>query len=161
MRQPLKPVGAVLKRTRTTLATIQSQALEQLVEVRDEDAMAVDEQLAVIWLTRKLNRAWVHHVAFKYSSKMMMWRQLGCSRSGVRCPVSEAQMFEEHVNLVADSKAFMNAEPETDPDSHGWGGTLDAKDADDPLMVSEYVVEIFKCMKEVEVRFKSFIPFII
>ena len=41
-------------------------------------------------------------------------------------------------------------EAEADPDGDNWDD-LDAEDADDPLMVSEYVVEIFEYLKEVEV----------
>ncbi|KAF9819395.1 hypothetical protein IEO21_02138 [Rhodonia placenta] len=39
--------------------------------------------------------------------------------------------------------------PEADPEGPDWDD-LDAGDADDPLMVSEYVVEIFDYLKEVE-----------
>ncbi|KAH9835265.1 cyclin-like protein [Rhodofomes roseus] len=39
--------------------------------------------------------------------------------------------------------------PEVDPNGNQWVD-LDAEDADDPLMVSEYVVEIFDYLKEVE-----------
>ena len=39
--QPLKPVGAVPRRTaRTTLVATQPKVLEEVVEVRDEDAIA-------------------------------------------------------------------------------------------------------------------------
>ncbi|PCH44885.1 hypothetical protein WOLCODRAFT_139305 [Wolfiporia cocos MD-104 SS10] len=41
------------------------------------------------------------------------------------------------------------ATPEVDPQRSHWDD-LDAEDADDPLMVSEYVVEIFEYLKEVE-----------
>ena len=41
---------------------------------------------------------------------------------------------------------------EPDPFDNQWDD-LDAEDADDPLMVSEYIVEIFDCLKEVEVRY--------
>jgi len=78
-------------------------------------------------------------------------------RTSSEAPVSEAQMFEEELRHnsdagAADLKAFANAEPEADPEGDEWDD-LDAEDADDPLMVSEYVVEIFKYMKELEVRY--------
>ena len=41
--------------------------------------------------------------------------------------------------------------PEADPDGDQWDD-LDAEDADDPLMVSEYVDEIFTYLKVIEVR---------
>jgi hypothetical protein len=39
-----------------------------------------------------------------------------------------------------------------DPNGPEWED-LDAEDADDPMMVSEYVIEIFDYLKVVEVRF--------
>jgi len=63
-------------------------------------------------------------------------------------------MFEEELRKnsagATDLEAFANEEREADPEGDEWDD-LDAEDADDPLMVSEYVVEIFKYMKEVEV----------
>ena len=43
-------------------------------------------------------------------------------------------------------------EAEADPNGPDWED-LDAEDADDPMMVSEYVTEIFDYLKVVEVRF--------
>jgi G2/mitotic-specific cyclin 2 len=51
--------------------------------------------------------------------------------------------------LEAEMEAFAN-EPEADPEDSAWDD-LDADDGDDPLMVSEYVGEIFTYMKELEV----------
>jgi G2/mitotic-specific cyclin 1/2 len=47
-------------------------------------------------------------------------------------------------------------EAEADPNGPDWED-LDAEDADDPMMVSEYVNEIFDYLKVVEVRF-SLVP---
>jgi hypothetical protein len=41
---------------------------------------------------------------------------------------------------------------EADPNGTEWED-LDAEDAEDPMMVSEYVTEIFDYLKVVEVRF--------
>ena len=46
-------------------------------------------------------------------------------------------------------------EAEADPNGPDWED-LDAEDADDPMMVSEYVMEIFDYLKVVEVRFSGF-----
>jgi hypothetical protein len=46
-------------------------------------------------------------------------------------------------------------EVEADPNGPDWED-LDAEDADDPMMVSEYVTEIFDYLKIVEVRFSNF-----
>lgn len=46
-------------------------------------------------------------------------------------------------------------EVEADPNGPDWED-LDAEDADDPMMISEYVTEIFDYLKVVEVRFSGF-----
>jgi hypothetical protein len=46
----------------------------------------------------------------------------------------------------------IGGEAEADPNGPDWED-LDAEDADDPMMVSEYVIEIFDYLKVVEVRF--------
>jgi G2/mitotic-specific cyclin 1/2 len=46
-------------------------------------------------------------------------------------------------------------EAEADPNGPDWED-LDAEDADDPMMVSEYVTEIFDYLKGVEVCFSWF-----
>ncbi|KAF7323910.1 Cyclin N-terminal domain-containing protein [Mycena kentingensis (nom. inval.)] len=51
--------------------------------------------------------------------------------------------------IAAEIEAYANGEPEADPETSPWDD-LDAEDADDPVMVSEYVTDIFKYLKEVE-----------
>ncbi|KAI0777212.1 A/B/D/E cyclin [Trametes elegans] len=58
-----------------------------------------------------------------------------------------AAMHEEEVENAVIPKE--QAEAEADPGGDEWDD-LDAEDADDPLMVSEYVVEIFDYLKQVE-----------
>lgn len=55
-------------------------------------------------------------------------------------------MHEEEVENAVIPKSEFEEEVEND----AWDD-LDAEDADDPLMVSEYVVEIFEYLKKVEV----------
>ncbi|KAF8651588.1 hypothetical protein AX16_004704 [Volvariella volvacea WC 439] len=50
--------------------------------------------------------------------------------------------------IAAMIEAYAN-EPEHDPETSAWDD-LDAEDSEDPLMVSEYVVDIFNYMKELE-----------
>lgn len=57
-----------------------------------------------------------------------------------------AAMHEEEVENAVIPKSEFEEEVEND----AWDD-LDAEDADDPLMVSEYVVEIFEYLKKVEV----------
>ncbi|KAF7349261.1 hypothetical protein MSAN_01715600 [Mycena sanguinolenta] len=51
--------------------------------------------------------------------------------------------------IAAELEAYANDEPEADPETSPWDD-LDADDADDPVMVSEYVVDIFKYLKQLE-----------
>ncbi|KAJ7234626.1 cyclin-like protein [Mycena haematopus] len=53
------------------------------------------------------------------------------------------------VRIAAELEAYANDEPEADPELSPWDD-LDADDADDPVMVSEYVVDIFKYLKQAE-----------
>lgn len=74
----------------------------------------------------------------------------------------EAKLFEdEHEAQVAASlNVGVDSEPEADPNGDEWDD-LDAEDGDDPLMVSEYVNEIFGYMKHVEVSvsYEDYTPF--
>ncbi|KDQ60187.1 hypothetical protein JAAARDRAFT_56150 [Jaapia argillacea MUCL 33604] len=68
---------------------------------------------------------------------------------------ADADAFEEsHLKALSEDafdKQIKEAveELEADPEANDWDD-LDAEDADDPLMVSEYVVEIFEYLKKVE-----------
>ena len=155
VRQPLKPVGAAPRRTRTALTATQPKVSEEVVEVRDEDAMAVDEQpTATTRLTGKSTRLSHRAQVREQEDDAEATRVFKKRRTSSEPPVSEAQLFEEQV--AADLEALADAEPEADPEGDEWDD-LDAEDADDPLMVSEYIVEIFQYMKEIEVRLKSFL----
>jgi G2/mitotic-specific cyclin 2 len=69
-------------------------------------------------------------------------------------PAPEPVAEEEDVaaeDLPADDEAVHSlADGEADPNGPDWVD-LDKEDSDDPVMVSEYVVEIFNYLKEVEV----------
>lgn len=67
-------------------------------------------------------------------------------------PPEEANVDEEkdsEARIAAELQAYAEAPLEADPDGDEWDD-LDAEDADDPVMVSEYVVEIFNYLKGVE-----------
>ena len=53
--------------------------------------------------------------------------------------------------INAEMEAFADL-PEADPESSPWDN-LDAVDINDPLMVSEYVQDIFQYLKHIEVRY--------
>ena len=64
-------------------------------------------------------------------------------------PVDESEIAA--ARIAAELESCIDLEPEADPDGDQWED-LDADDNDDPLMVSEYVVDIFKYLKEIEVK---------
>jgi hypothetical protein len=67
--------------------------------------------------------------------------------------IEEARLRAEEEEAAARIEAELAAydeEPEADPEGSQWDD-LDADDNDDPLMVSEYVVEIFQYLKQIEV----------
>ena len=63
------------------------------------------------------------------------------------CDIAEREL-QKHLQDIG-------REVEADPNGPDWED-LDAEDADDPMMVSEYVTEIFDHLKVVEVRFSKF-----
>lgn len=66
----------------------------------------------------------------------------------------EAKPFkgQEHLQpqVAVSLDAGVDSESEADPNGNEWDD-LDAEDGDDPLMVSEYVIEILDYMKNTEV----------
>jgi G2/mitotic-specific cyclin 2 len=60
----------------------------------------------------------------------------------------------------AEIEAYSNEEPEADPEGDQWYD-IDAEDADDPLMASEYVIDIVKYMRELEVSKNPFQGFVL
>jgi G2/mitotic-specific cyclin 1/2 len=69
--------------------------------------------------------------------------------------LEQTRLLEEEelitARIAAELEAYANDEPEADPETSPWDD-LDADDVDDPVMVSEYVVDIFNYLKQVEVR---------
>ena len=68
-------------------------------------------------------------------------------------PFIRVQSEEEGAlaRINAEMEAFAEL-PEADPESSPWDD-LDAVDTNDPLMVSEYVQDIFQYLKHIEVRY--------
>ncbi|KAH9941167.1 cyclin-like protein [Epithele typhae] len=144
------------RRTRTTIAPSQSQ-LKPLRE-HDEDAMAVDSHPvapipspkrfvaareekrtgipAQSRVPRRVTRPQSREVDEEEAHRAFKKR-----RTSSDVPEVEALHEEEVENAVAPGEA--------DPNGDEWDD-LDAEDDDDPLMVSEYVVEIFEYLKVVE-----------
>ncbi|KAG1741428.1 cyclin-like protein [Suillus paluster] len=140
--------------------------------VNDEDAMAVDDHPPAPEPLRRVStrrsgantqQVITHEVqrvqtARRTSSHLVLkaethddvqedrvFKKRRTSSDAPETDVDEQAQHEAEVAAVLD----VNVTPEADPDGDEWDD-LDAEDADDPLMVSEYVVEIFKYMKQTE-----------
>ena len=171
-----KPLRTVVDTTTTTTVTTtatrrvrttapsgsQAQVLQPLRE-DDEDAMAIDHEPAPpipspkrFVAAREAARSGIP-AASKVPRRVARTskpdedeeeanRVYKKRRTSSDMPDVEALHEEEVENAVAPQEDL-----EADPEGDQWDD-LDAEDADDPLMVSEYVVEIFEYLKEVEVR---------
>ena len=64
---------------------------------------------------------------------------------------AQAEEQDTLARIAAEMEAFAQM-PEADPENSPWDD-LDANDTDDPLMVNEYVQDIFQYLKRVEVRY--------
>ena len=169
VRKPLRTVADSTTTTTVTTTTTrrtrnvtggQSQSLQPLRE--DEDAMAVDQPPAAPIPSPKRFVAAREAVRTGVPASSRVPRRV--SRPKTEEDEEEAnRVFKKrrtssdmpdidvmHEEDVAD-EVEIKEEDEADPDGADWVD-LDAEDGDDPLMVSEYVVEIFHYLKEVEVR---------
>ncbi|TFK41671.1 cyclin-like protein, partial [Crucibulum laeve] len=149
----------------------------QLIEVPDDDAMIVDPPQATIpsiavrrsIITKESIIPLVRRPdARRVSSRSTIKQQLDDDAEAGRVfkkprtssdspeeedpqAVGEARALEEEeiaTRLDAKIKAYAE-EPEAHPENSAWDD-LDADDSDDPLMVSEYVGDIFNYLKQVE-----------
>ena len=68
----------------------------------------------------------------------------------------EGRLLQSSEANAASLKVFADGEVVADPIGNHWDD-LDARDADDPLMVSEYVSEIFDYMRSAEVSLSIFL----
>ncbi|OSD08765.1 hypothetical protein PYCCODRAFT_1462954 [Trametes coccinea BRFM310] len=176
VRKPLRTVAdsttttttvAATRRTRSTTGAAPSHSQHQhghleVLREHDEDAMAVDPQPpapvpspkrfvaareaartgvpAASKVPRRISARPVKHEEDEEEANRAHKKR----RTSSDMP-DVAALHEEEVELAVIPKD----EAEVDPNGDQWVD-LDAEDADDPLMVSEYVVEIFQYLKEVE-----------
>lgn len=187
-RQPLRTVAstrqtAVLAEVKKTTVK-QTKVEAEVVATHEEDAMAVDPPVALPRVAvRKatLKETTTTTRRTETNARRTSLRSAGPvrdladeeeeplhkkRRTSSIPPEEDPRVIEEarlqdqeevhHARLMAEIEAFANEE-EADPETSNWDD-LDADDSDDPLMVSEYVQEIFEYLKQVEVCF--FIPHI-
>ncbi|KAI0702047.1 cyclin-like protein [Cerioporus squamosus] len=169
-RKPLRTVvdSTTTSTTVTTTTTrrtrdvgrSQGQSLQPLREV-DEDAMAVDPQPPApipspkrFVAAREAVRTGIpakSHVPRRIAktSKPEVDEEEASRVTKKRRTSSDVPDYHEAEIEEEEEAAIPAEEVEADPNGNNWDD-LDAEDADDPLMVSEYVVEIFEYLKEVE-----------
>ncbi|KAF8962304.1 cyclin-like protein [Flammula alnicola] len=170
-RQPLRTVAG----TRQTAIAIskKTELKSEVIVVEDDNAMVVDPPVALPSIaTRKSNLIRESHTTT--TSRRVSLRSAVLARpdedleddqpvhkkrrtSSVP-PEEDPRVLEEaraqaeedahNARLAAEMEAFAE-EPEADPENSAWDD-LDADDNDDPLMVSEYVQDIFHYLKQVE-----------
>jgi len=171
IRQPLKAVTGGAPQSRKAIISV-SEQVQQLEQIREDipvgsDPMAIDlphrakaetletRSLRVVSSRKQVKP--VDEVDEEESQRVVKKR-----RTSSDLP-EEAQIVahippEEVEEPVTNPKR--STTPEADPEGDQWDD-LDAEDADDPLMVSEYVNEIFAYLKEVEVSESSTVPFLL
>jgi G2/mitotic-specific cyclin 1/2 len=181
-RQPLRTVGTkqIAKPATSKVATKEKEASlpsvkedNKLAPTKDDHAMAVDPPV----IPSLIKRGSLPAKDVRQPSKRLSTRE---SRS--RIPAQTADDAEDHrdvkrrrtssespedpqeaeaaraqaeeaaitARITAELETYAD-EAEADPENSPWDD-LDADDVDDPLMVSEYVVDIFKYLRQVEVR---------
>ncbi|KAJ7599252.1 cyclin-like protein [Mycena floridula] len=166
-RQPLRQVSTIPPSVKTeALDEISEQA--ELVE-NDENAMVVDHPSILPSLT--IRKSLIPEDQIPRESRRSDARHHQSARSlhrveedpeanrvfKKRRTSSEVGEFAEEpeeddtiASRVAEELSAFDAEVEADPNGDDWDD-LDAEDADDPLMVSEYVKDIFEYFREIEV----------
>lgn len=171
-RQPLRTVAG----TRQTAANIPKKPSakdvkpgHEVVSLDDENAMIVDPPVALPSLAvRKSNVVKdiqpvnARRVSLRSAGNLPPHREEEPEEEPVHkkrrtssvAPEDDAQEENEEdvhsARIAAEMEAFAN-EVEADPENSAWDD-LDADDSDDPLMVSEYVQDIFGYLKQVEVN---------
>ncbi|KAF7970554.1 hypothetical protein HWV62_8136 [Athelia sp. TMB] len=134
---------------------VQPAVLEEVAEVQDEHAMAIDDHTIINRQVSTRSAGTSRRViAVVEEDEEEASRFTKKPRPSSEAPQSAAQTFKEQLQQVSDAAsadfhAINEEEPEADPEGDDWTD-LDTEDADDPLMVSEYVVKIFKYMKEIK-----------
>jgi len=161
IRQPLKAVTGGAPQSRKVVISV-SEQVQQLEQVQEDlpvasDPMAIDPPHRVkaeILQTKSLRIVSSHkelkpvdEVDEEESRRVVKKRRTSSdlpeeARIVARIPPGEVEHPVVHPKR--------STTPEADPDGDQWDD-LDAEDADDPLMVSEYVDEIFSYLKVIEV----------
>lgn len=171
----LRQITVPTRRTTRSAIAPEVKPLKDVKEepaVNDEDAMAVDDHPSAPEPSRRVStrrsgantqqvitqevqrvqtaRRTSSHLILKAETQEevqddRVFKKRRTSSDAPETDIDEQAQHEAEVAAVLD----VDVAPEADPDGDEWDD-LDAEDSDDPLMVSEYVVEIFKYMKLTE-----------
>lgn len=172
-RQPLRTVGTKQTSKQPTAQVIKKEKEEPPLQVKgkafhvqDEDAMAVDPPVIPSLIKRgsiaakdirqpirrassiRENQAKMQHPVAVDDAEDH--RDIKRRRTSPEVP-NDPRAAEEAAlaaRITAELESYAD-ELEADPENSPWDD-LDADDVDDPLMVSEYVVEIFKYLRQYE-----------
>ena len=169
IRQPLKAVTGGAPQSRKAVISV-SEQVQQLEQIQEEvpaggDPMAIDlphrvkaeilqtKSLRIVSSRKQVKP--VDEVDEDESRRVVKKRRTSSdlpeeARIAAHVPPGEVEEYP-----VTHPKR--STTPEADPDGDQWDD-LDAEDADDPLMVSEYVDEIFTYLKIIEVGELSTTP---
>lgn len=180
VRQPLRTVAGTRQTTSTVVTKKQStkdaKPSQQVVALDDENAMIVDPPAPLLSITARksdvirqsrrisLRSAGIlpllpedDPASIQPAHKKRRTSSVG-PEDVLHVTEEDRLEIEEDIHnarVAAEMEAFANEE-EADPEGMAWDD-LDADDSDDPLMVSEYVHEIFDYLRQVEVCSRSFI----
>lgn len=180
VRQPLRTVAGTRQNNKTVPAA-KGDGLEDIKEQHDDNAMVIDPPAQAVLPSLTIRRSLLPEDQVPHATRRSDTHRRISSRSARAEPqaddddetdrvfkkrrtsseapeedpraVEEARMLAEKEALASKVEEQLSAfeeEPEFEPEGEDWED-LDAEDAEDPLMVSEYVVEIFKYLKDIEV----------
>ena len=172
IRQPLKAVTGGAPQSRKAVISVSDQ-VQQLEQIHEDiptggDPMTIDlphrakaeiletKSLRVVSSRKQLKP--VDEVDEEESLRVVKKRRTSSDLPEEAQIVAHIPPEEAEEERVIRSKR--STTPEADPDGDQWDD-LDTEDADDPLMVSEYVTEIFAYLKEVEVSEFSTVAFLL
>ncbi|KAG1724192.1 cyclin-like protein [Suillus lakei] len=152
---PLRQITAPIRRTTRSAIAPEVKPLKDVKEEiasNDDDAMAVDDHPPVPAPSRRVSTrrsgANTQQVITQEVQRVQTARRTllhlkrRTSSDAPETDIDEQAQHEAEVVAVLDA----DVAPEADPDGDEWGDL----DANDPVMVSKYVVEIFKYMKQTE-----------
>ena len=132
------------------MTTIKSKRIiTSAIEAHDKDTMTRDNQPTG-------NQVLACKLAQEDEEKCGGARVLKVQRVLSPARAFEGRLLQSSEANAAALKAFTDSEVEADPKGDHWDN-LDARDADDPLMVSKYVSEIFDYMRSAEVSLSIFL----